>query len=89
MYPIPMRHGLTIGEIARLFNEQFGIGADLEVIAMDGWRREMYCGRHRSHMDHLVAEHPDVRHDDGVSRRACCSKARTCRKAEARRGRSS
>jgi hypothetical protein len=42
MYPIPMRHGLTIGEIARLFNEHFGIGADLEVIAMEGWRREMY-----------------------------------------------
>jgi len=42
MYPIPMRHGLTIGEIARLFNEHFGIGADLEIVAMDGWRREMY-----------------------------------------------
>ncbi len=42
MYPIPMRHGLTIGEIARLFNEHFGIGADLEVVSMDGWRRDMY-----------------------------------------------
>jgi len=42
MYPIPMRHGMTIGEIARLFNEHFGIGADLEVIAMRGWTREMY-----------------------------------------------
>jgi uncharacterized protein YbbC (DUF1343 family) len=42
MYPIPMRHGLTIGEIARLFNGHFGIGADLEVIAMEGWRRDMY-----------------------------------------------
>jgi uncharacterized protein YbbC (DUF1343 family) len=42
MYPIPMRHGMTIGEIARLFNEHFGIGADLEVVPMEGWRREMY-----------------------------------------------
>jgi uncharacterized protein YbbC (DUF1343 family) len=42
MFPIPMRHGMTIGEIARLFNEHFGIGADLEVVAMDGWRRDMY-----------------------------------------------
>ena len=42
MYPIPMRLGMTIGEIARLFNDHFGIGADLEVIAMEGWRREMY-----------------------------------------------
>ena len=42
LYPIPMRHGMTIGELARLFNEQFGIGAELEVITMQGWRREMY-----------------------------------------------
>jgi len=42
MYPIPMRHGLTIGEIARLFNEEFGLGAKLEVVPMEGWRREMY-----------------------------------------------
>ena len=41
-YPIPMRHGMTIGELARLFNDHFGIGADLEVAAMEGWRREMY-----------------------------------------------
>ena len=42
LYPIPMRHGMTIGELARLFNEHFGIGADLEVVPMHGWRREMY-----------------------------------------------
>jgi uncharacterized protein YbbC (DUF1343 family) len=42
MFPIPMRHGMTIGEIARLFNDHFGIGADLEVVAMGGWRRDMY-----------------------------------------------
>jgi uncharacterized protein YbbC (DUF1343 family) len=40
-FPIPMRHGMTIGELARLFNEQFGIGAHLTVIEMAGWRREM------------------------------------------------
>jgi uncharacterized protein YbbC (DUF1343 family) len=42
MYPIPMRHGMTIGELARLFNEEYGIGAKLEVIPMEGWQREMY-----------------------------------------------
>ncbi len=42
MYPIPMRHGLTIGELARLFNDEFSIGADLEIVEMQGWRREMY-----------------------------------------------
>lgn len=41
-FPIPMRHGLTIGELARLFNEHFGLGADLEVAAMTGWSRDMY-----------------------------------------------
>ena len=41
-YQIPMRHGMTIGELARLFNDEFGIGADLEVVPMEGWRREMY-----------------------------------------------
>ena len=41
-YAIPMRHGMTIGELARLFNEHFGIGAKLEVVEMRGWRREQY-----------------------------------------------
>lgn len=40
-YPIPMRHGLTIGEIARLFNHHYGIGCHLEVIPMAGWKRAM------------------------------------------------
>jgi len=43
LYPIPMRHGMTIGELARLFNEHFGIGADLEVETMEGWNRGMYA----------------------------------------------
>ncbi|MFL5333546.1 MAG: exo-beta-N-acetylmuramidase NamZ domain-containing protein, partial [Geminicoccaceae bacterium] len=42
LYPIPMRHGMTIGELARLFNTEFDIGADLEVVAMHGWTRDMY-----------------------------------------------
>jgi uncharacterized protein YbbC (DUF1343 family) len=42
-FPIPMRHGMTIGELARFFNESFSIGAQLEVVAMEGWRRDMYA----------------------------------------------
>lgn len=42
LYPVPMRHGMTIGELARLFNDEFGIGADLEVIPMADWARGMY-----------------------------------------------
>ena len=41
-FPIPLRHGMTIGELARLFNEAFGIGCDLDVIPIEGWRRQMY-----------------------------------------------
>ena len=41
-FAIPMRHGMTIGELARLFNEHFGIGAALEVVPMDGWSRDQY-----------------------------------------------
>lgn len=41
-YPLPMRHGLTIGELAQLFNDAYGIGCDLEVIPMQGWRRAMH-----------------------------------------------
>jgi uncharacterized protein YbbC (DUF1343 family) len=43
LFPIPMRHGMTIGELARLFNDVFAIGADLEVVRMEGWRRDMYA----------------------------------------------
>jgi uncharacterized protein YbbC (DUF1343 family) len=41
-FPIPLRHGRTIAELARLFNQHFGLGADLEVIPMTGWTRSMY-----------------------------------------------
>jgi uncharacterized protein YbbC (DUF1343 family) len=41
-YPIPMRHGLTIGEYALYINDAYGIGCSLEVIKMEGWQRNMY-----------------------------------------------
>ncbi len=40
---IPLRHGMTIGELAQLFNTHFEIGADLEVVPTTGWRRSMYA----------------------------------------------
>jgi uncharacterized protein YbbC (DUF1343 family) len=42
IYPIPVRHGMTVGELARLFNQEFGIGADLTVVPVQGWRRDMW-----------------------------------------------
>ena len=41
MYPIPLRHGMTVGELARLYNTRFGIGATLHVVPVEGWRRDM------------------------------------------------
>ncbi|HYK88601.1 MAG TPA: DUF1343 domain-containing protein [Acidobacteriota bacterium] len=42
LYPIPMRHGMTVGELALLFNSEFNIGCDLTVVAMKGWRRSYW-----------------------------------------------
>jgi uncharacterized protein YbbC (DUF1343 family)/CubicO group peptidase (beta-lactamase class C family) len=38
-HPLPVRHGLTVGELAQMFNAERRIGADLTVIKMEGWRR--------------------------------------------------
>jgi uncharacterized protein YbbC (DUF1343 family) len=41
LYPLPVRHGMTIGELARYLNATHEIGCDLEVVPMEGWRRAM------------------------------------------------
>src|SRR4030042_5276702 len=41
-FPIPMRHGMTVGELARMFNQRHGIGAALEIVPMEGLSRAMY-----------------------------------------------
>jgi len=41
-FRMPMRHGMTVAELALLFNDHFGIGAELETVPMQGWTREMY-----------------------------------------------
>ena len=42
LYPIPYRHGMTIGELALLFNSEFQINCQLDIVPMKGWQREMY-----------------------------------------------
>jgi uncharacterized protein YbbC (DUF1343 family) len=42
MYPIPARHGMTVGELAMLFNQEHGIGADLIVVRTANWRRSQW-----------------------------------------------
>lgn len=41
LYPLPIRHGMTIGELANLYNDHFSIGCDLRVIPMRGYARTM------------------------------------------------
>lgn len=43
MYPIPMRHGMTVGELAQLFNTDFELHCDLEVVTMEGWNRKDFA----------------------------------------------
>jgi uncharacterized protein YbbC (DUF1343 family) len=42
MYPIPARHGMTVGELATLFNQRYGIGASLTVVRAANWRRSQW-----------------------------------------------
>lgn len=44
LYPLPVRHGMTAGEIALYLNEKYRLGAELHVVKMRGWRREMRHG---------------------------------------------
>jgi uncharacterized protein YbbC (DUF1343 family) len=41
-FPIPTRHGMTLGELARMFNEHFQLNCDLEVVKMEGWERSFW-----------------------------------------------
>lgn len=41
-YPLPMRHGFTLGELARYYNLTQNLGCDLEVVPVRGWRRGQY-----------------------------------------------
>ncbi|MBI2843110.1 MAG: DUF1343 domain-containing protein [Armatimonadetes bacterium] len=42
LYPIPVRYGMTVGELAAMFNREFGIGSDLRIVPLSGWRRSMW-----------------------------------------------
>lgn len=42
LYPIASRHGMTAGELARMYNRHFGIDADLHVVRNEGWRRDLW-----------------------------------------------
>lgn len=41
-FSIPMRHGMTVGELALLFNQEFGLNCDLQIVEIEGWARDLY-----------------------------------------------
>jgi uncharacterized protein YbbC (DUF1343 family) len=45
LYSMPLRHGMTMGEMALFFNDELGIKANLHVVPMQGWRRELWFDR--------------------------------------------
>jgi uncharacterized protein YbbC (DUF1343 family) len=45
LYPMPLRHGMTMGEMALFFNDVLNIHANLKVVAMRNWRRELWFDR--------------------------------------------
>ena len=57
-FPLPLRHGLTIGELARLENGELALGADLHVIQMTGWKREPMVRFYGASVDQPVAKYP-------------------------------
>ena len=86
--PVPVAHGMTVGELARLFNVERHIGCDLTVVPLRGWRRSMWWDQTGLDLGQPVPQpaHPD--------RRTCstwawgCWRRRTCRWAGGRTRRS-
>jgi uncharacterized protein YbbC (DUF1343 family) len=46
-YPVPLRHGMTVGEVARYINAEYDVGADLTVVPAAGWRRDLWFDQTR------------------------------------------
>ena len=87
-FPIPMRHGMTVGEIALLFNTAFDIGADVHVVHDGGLAPRDVLRGDRAAVCHAVAEHSDRRHAPWSIRARCCSRARSYPRGAAPRVRS-
>ena len=64
---MPLRHGMTVGELARMYNARFGIGATLHVVPVEGWRRDMTFDATGLRVHPAVAEPSAARGGDAVS----------------------
>ena len=67
-FQIPMRHGMTIGELALLFADLMGLSQTPEVVTMEGLDTTGLPRRDGVAMDHAVAEHTHARHGNRVPR---------------------
>ena len=63
LYPIPNRHGMTVGELAAYFNEEFHIRCELEVVSMEGWEQGFIPHGNGASLDSAFAEHDITRYD--------------------------
>ena len=88
-FPIPMRHGMTIGELARLFNDALRPRRHARGRQDGGLAARDVRRRDGPAVGDAVAEHADARHRRSSIREPCSSKARCCPRGAAPRGRSS
>ena len=65
-FPMPIRHGMTMGELARLFNAENKIGADLTVVPVRNWRREQWFDETGPAVGEPVAEHAEPERGDAL-----------------------
>ena len=65
-FALPVRHGLTTGELASLFRDRFAIRCDLRVVRLSGWTRGDASRRHGSPVGHSLAQHADAGDRDGL-----------------------
>ena len=84
MYPIPMRHGLTPGELARLFLSEFSVDVDLSVIPVDGWVRDMSVRGDRDAVDRPFPQHARHGQRAFTTLERACSRVRIYRLAAGR-----
>ena len=88
LHPIPVRHGMTAGELARLFAAERRLDLDLVVCPAAGWARDMPFERDGPALGRAVAEHADGRHRARLSGHVPARGHEPLRGARARRGRS-
>ena len=67
-HPIPVRHGMTVGELALLFNKERNINADLSVVRVEDWRRSQWFDS-TGLVDQSLTQHAQPDRGDPLSRR--------------------